>query len=86
VEIGPRRLVKAVFRHRLPGMKGPIDRLRSHIIGFDALNAGFDRLVDGDAVRQVLKASAGEGGRGMAPGRQKEPQMPLQLSKLITTR
>jgi alcohol dehydrogenase len=32
----------------------PIDRLRSDVIGFDALNAGFDRLDDGDAVRQVL--------------------------------
>jgi hypothetical protein len=37
----------------------PIDRLRSHVIGFDELSAGFDRLDDGDAVRQVLKVGWG---------------------------
>jgi alcohol dehydrogenase len=33
----------------------PIARLRSDVIGFDGLNAGFDHLADGDGVRQVLK-------------------------------
>jgi alcohol dehydrogenase len=32
----------------------PIDKLRSDVIGFDGLNAGFDRLAAGDGVRQVL--------------------------------
>jgi alcohol dehydrogenase len=32
----------------------PIDRLRSDVIGFQELNAGFDRLDDGLVVRQVL--------------------------------
>jgi alcohol dehydrogenase len=34
--------------------KLPIDRLRSATIGFDDLNAGFDRLADGGVLRQVL--------------------------------
>jgi alcohol dehydrogenase len=34
--------------------KMPIDRLRSDVIGFDDINAGFDHLDDGLAVRQVL--------------------------------
>lgn len=33
----------------------PIHKLRSDVIGFDGLNAGFDRLADGDGVRQVLQ-------------------------------
>lgn len=32
----------------------PVDRLRSGDLGFDALNAGFDRLSDGHVVRQTL--------------------------------
>jgi len=32
----------------------PIDRLRSDVISVDELNAGFDRLDDGEVVRQVL--------------------------------
>lgn len=32
----------------------PVDRLKSGEIGFQSLNEGFDRLSDGDAVRQVL--------------------------------
>ena len=36
----------------------PIDRLRSDVIGFDDLNAGFDRLDDGVVVRQVLNCAA----------------------------
>lgn len=36
----------------------PIDRLRSDVIGFDDLNAAFDRLDDGLVVRQVLNCGA----------------------------
>ncbi|GAB5470250.1 MAG: zinc-dependent alcohol dehydrogenase family protein [Rhodospirillales bacterium] len=32
----------------------PVDRLLSETLGFDELNAGLDRLADGQAVRQVL--------------------------------
>lgn len=32
----------------------PVDRLMSERIGFDDINAGFDRLADGNTVRQVL--------------------------------
>ncbi|MEM7269403.1 MAG: zinc-binding dehydrogenase [Pseudomonadota bacterium] len=32
----------------------PVDKLRSGEIGLDGLNAGFDRLAAGDAVRQML--------------------------------
>lgn len=35
--------------------KLPVDRLRSDVIGFGDLNAGFDRLADGKGVRQILK-------------------------------
>jgi alcohol dehydrogenase len=38
--------------------KLPVDRLRSGRIGFDEINAGFDRLADGDAVRQILDPHA----------------------------
>ena len=34
--------------------KLPIDRLRSGTVGFDGLNAGFDKLADGAVLRQVL--------------------------------
>lgn len=36
----------------------PVDRLLSERIGFDDLNAAFDRLADGKSVRQVLIPSA----------------------------
>lgn len=36
----------------------PIDRLRSDVISFDEINAGFDRLDDGLVVRQVLDCGA----------------------------
>lgn len=36
------------------GGKLPVDRLLSEQIGFDDLNAAFDRLADGKSVRQVL--------------------------------
>jgi alcohol dehydrogenase len=32
----------------------PVDRLMSERIGFDDINAGFDRLADGASVRQIL--------------------------------
>jgi alcohol dehydrogenase len=35
----------------------PIARLRTDIIGFDELNAGFDKLAAGEGVRQVLKCT-----------------------------
>lgn len=35
----------------------PIARLRSDIIGFGELNAGFDKLADGEGVRQVLRCT-----------------------------
>ena len=34
--------------------KLPIDRLMSERIGFDDLNAAFDRLAQGQTVRQIL--------------------------------
>jgi len=34
--------------------KLPVDRLRSASLGFDELNAGFDRLARGDTVRDIL--------------------------------
>jgi alcohol dehydrogenase len=34
--------------------KLPIDRLRSGTLGFDGLNAGFDKLADGAVLRQIL--------------------------------
>lgn len=36
----------------------PVDRLLSERIGFDGLNAAFDRLADGQSVRQVLIPAA----------------------------
>ncbi|MDX1431148.1 MAG: zinc-dependent alcohol dehydrogenase family protein [Gammaproteobacteria bacterium] len=36
----------------------PVDRLRSGNIGLEDLNAGFDRLADGDAIRQILTPHA----------------------------
>jgi alcohol dehydrogenase len=32
----------------------PVDRLMSERLGFDELNAGFDRLAEGNTVRQLL--------------------------------
>ena len=32
----------------------PVDRLIDARIGFDELNAGFDKLTDGSVVRQIL--------------------------------
>jgi alcohol dehydrogenase len=39
------------------GGRLPVDRLLTDQLSFDQLNAGFDRLDDGDAVRQVLKCT-----------------------------
>jgi alcohol dehydrogenase len=33
----------------------PVERLQSGEIGLDDLNAGFDRLAQGEAVRQILR-------------------------------
>ena len=44
------KLVNLVLDGRMP-----IEKLRTDIIGFDGLNAGFDRLADGEGVRQVLR-------------------------------
>ncbi|MGD9562428.1 MAG: zinc-dependent alcohol dehydrogenase family protein [Pyrinomonadaceae bacterium] len=33
----------------------PIDKLHSHTIALDEINAGFDRLAEGKAVRQIVK-------------------------------
>jgi alcohol dehydrogenase len=38
--------------------KLPIDKLRSGTVGFDGLNAGFDKLADGAVLRQVLVPKA----------------------------
>lgn len=38
--------------------KLPVQRLRSGFIGFDEINAGFDRLADGAVLRQVLRPHA----------------------------
>lgn len=35
--------------------KLPVDRLRSGFVDFEGLNAGFDRLAAGEAVRQILR-------------------------------
>lgn len=35
----------------------PIDKLRTEVIGFSGLNAGFDQLADGLGVRQVLQCA-----------------------------
>lgn len=37
----------------------PVDRLIGEHIGFDAVNAGFDKLASGEAVRQILTPHAG---------------------------
>lgn len=49
----PQRDIPKYIDHFLAG-RLPIDRLRTHEIGFDELNLGFDRLDDGVGVRQVL--------------------------------
>ncbi len=37
--------------------KLPVDRLRSGFVALEDINAGFDRLADGDVVRQILAFS-----------------------------
>lgn len=53
----PRRDIPRFINLYLQG-KLPVDRLRSGTLGFDGINAGFDRLADGDAVRQILDPHA----------------------------
>jgi alcohol dehydrogenase len=38
--------------------KLPVQKLRSGFIGFEDINAGFDRLSDGAVLRQVLQPHA----------------------------
>ena len=37
--------------------KLPVDKLRSGFLALDDINAGFDRLADGNVVRQILRFS-----------------------------
>jgi alcohol dehydrogenase len=32
----------------------PVDRLLTHTLALDDINAGFDRMVEGSAIRQVV--------------------------------
>lgn len=50
----PRRDVPRYLSLFLDG-RLPVDRLKSGEIRLDEINAGFDRLADGDVVRQILK-------------------------------
>ncbi len=50
----PRRDIPRYLSLFLDG-RLPVDRLRSGDIGFEQLNAGFDRLAAGKAVRQLLR-------------------------------
>ena len=34
--------------------KLPVDRLKSGVVDLDGINAGFDRLAEGNVVRQIL--------------------------------
>ena len=54
----PRRDIPRFINLYLQG-KLPVDRLGSGSVGFDGINAGFDRLADGSAVRQILDPHAG---------------------------
>lgn len=49
----PRRDIPRAINLYLQG-KLPVDRLRSGTLGFDGINAGFDRLAEGSAARQIL--------------------------------
>ena len=37
--------------------KLPVDKLRSGFLTLEDINTGFDRLADGDVVRQILRFS-----------------------------
>lgn len=52
------------FVDKFLGGKLPVDRLLTDQIGFEDLNAGFDRLDDGIGVRQVLRCRGGSGDGG----------------------
>ena len=43
------RFIALYFAGRLP-----IDKLVTHRIGLDEINLGFDRLANGEAIRQVI--------------------------------
>ncbi len=47
------RFLSLYRQGKLPGML-PVDRLRSGFIALDDINAGFDRLADGEVVRQIV--------------------------------
>ena len=50
----PQRDIPLLTRAFVDG-RLPVDRLLTDQLSFDQLNAGFDKLDDGEAVRQVLK-------------------------------
>jgi alcohol dehydrogenase len=50
----PSRDVPAYIEMYLQGLL-PIDKLRTHTISLDEINAGFDRLAEGKAVRQIVE-------------------------------
>jgi alcohol dehydrogenase len=53
----PRRDIPKYVDYYLSGQL-PVDKLRTHEIGFQEINLAFDRLDDGIGVRQVLMCSA----------------------------
>ncbi|MCG0314565.1 MAG: zinc-binding dehydrogenase, partial [Calditerricola sp.] len=54
----PRRDLPRFLRLYRAG-KLPVDRLITHRIGLDEVNEGFDRLAQGEAVRQILLPHTG---------------------------
>jgi len=54
----PVRDITRFIQHYREG-RLPVDRLISRTVGFDELNAGFDRLDDGQAIRQILVPHGG---------------------------
>ena len=53
----PRRDVPRYLSLFLDG-RLPVDRLRTGEIRLDEINAGFDRLADGNVIRQILMPAA----------------------------
>jgi Zn-dependent alcohol dehydrogenase len=49
----PVRDVPRFIAHYLDGQL-PVEQLLTHRMGLDEINAGFDRLARGEAVRQVV--------------------------------
>lgn len=56
----PGRDVPAYIEMYLQGLL-PIDKLRTHTISLDEINAGFDRLTEGKAVRQIIEFPRSDG-------------------------